>query len=99
MFLIYNRCGDIMKIKDGFILKEIADSYIVVPLRERIDDFSAVINLNETSALIWKCLEKGATKEELVDKLMSKYDVDKPLAESDVDKFIEKLKEANLLEV
>lgn len=88
-----------MKLKDGFILKNIAGSYIVVPLRDRIETFSAVINLNETGAFLWKKLESSATKEELVDSLCSEYDVDKEKALLDTEEFISKIKDADLFEV
>ena len=39
-----------MKIKDGFILRTVADSCIVVPVGERSIDFSGVITLNEVGA-------------------------------------------------
>lgn len=87
-----------MKIIDGFILKEIAGSYIVVPLRNRIDTFSAVVNLNETGAFLWKQLANNKTEDELVELLLSEYDVDKETAFKDVKSFIDKLNDAKLLE-
>lgn len=87
-----------MRIKDGFVLKEIAGSYIVVPLRERIESFSAVINLNETSALLWKSLSKDLSEDELVQILLDSYDVDKTKAIEDVHDFVIKLKNADLIE-
>ena len=86
-----------MKIKDGFILREVAGNYIVVSVGTRVKEFNGVINLNETSALLWKLLEKGSSEEELAKALMKEYEIDSELAEKDVKAFVCKLKEAGLL--
>lgn len=86
-----------MKIKDGFILREVAGSFIVVAVGEAVKEFNGIVNLNETGAVLWKTLEKGATKEQLVKALLAEYDVDETTAEKDVSAFIEKLQEAKLV--
>ena len=35
-----------MKIKDDFVLRKVADSYVVVPVNSLTLDFNVVINLN-----------------------------------------------------
>ena len=45
-----------MKIREGFILKEIAGSYVVVPVGDDLVDFSLMITINETGAFLWNCL-------------------------------------------
>lgn len=86
-----------MKIRDGFILREVADNYIVVAVGEAVKSFNGVINLNETGAFLWKQLENGTDKETLIDALLAEYEVDREVAEKDVDAFIAKLTEAELL--
>lgn len=87
-----------MKIKPDFILKQIAGSYVVIPLRSAAVNFNAVIKLSETGAFLWEQLSKGAEKEDLVDALLSEYDVDEATAAGDVDRFLMKLKEADLID-
>ena len=86
-----------MKIKDGFILREVADSYIVVAVGEAVKTFNGIVNLNETGAFLWKALETGATKEDLLAKLTAEYDVDEDTAKKDIDAFVAKLEEAKLI--
>ena len=86
-----------MKIKEGFILREVAGSYIVVAVGNAVKDFNGVINLNETGAFLWKILEKGAEKEDLISALLAEYEVEAELATKDIEKFIEKLESAKLL--
>ncbi|MBQ8427282.1 MAG: PqqD family protein [Clostridia bacterium] len=86
-----------MKIKDGFILREVAGSFIVVAVGDAVKDFNGVINLNETGALLWKELQKGATEEDLKKALLNEYDVPEDVAEKDVKTFVANLTQANLI--
>ena len=88
-----------MKIKKGFLLKEIAGSYVVVPVGEDLVDFSLMITINETGAFLWNCLAEDKTEQQLVDLLKSEYEgaTDEQLA-SDVAEFVAILKENNIVE-
>ena len=86
-----------MKIKDGFILREIAGNFIVIAIGNAVKDFNGVITLNDTGAFLWKQLEKGATKEQLLEALLNEYEVTQEIALQHIDKFIEKLTNAQLL--
>ncbi len=86
-----------MKIKEGFILREVAGNYIVVAVGSAVKQFNGVITLNETGAYLWKQLEKGCEEEQLVSALLSEYEVDEETAKKDVKAFIEKLSVANLI--
>lgn len=86
-----------MKIKDGYLLREVAGSNIVVPIGEGSMDFSGVITLNEVGAFIWNLLENDVTKEQIVEKMLSEYDVDKTTAENDVEEYITALRGADLI--
>ena len=83
-----------MKIKDDFVLRKVADSYVVVPVNSLTLDFNGVINLNETGAFLFEQLQKGIEKDELIAKMISEYDV----TSADIDIFINKLKDANVFE-
>ena len=86
-----------MKIKDGFILREVAGNYIVVAVGDAVKNFNGVINLNETGAFLWKILEKGGDSESLTSALLGEYDVAEEIAKADVEAFITKLTEAGLV--
>nr|MBO4518249.1 PqqD family protein [Clostridia bacterium] len=86
-----------MKIKDGFILREVAGSFIVVAVGEAVKNFNGIVNLNETGAFLWKILEKGAEREDLIKALLSEYEVDEKTAAADVSAFTDKLREAKLV--
>ncbi len=87
-----------MKIKKDFILRKVADSYVVVPVGKMTLDFNGIINLNETGAFLFGLLQNGAEREDLIEKLLAEYEVDRARAESDVDVFLGKVRDADVLE-
>ncbi|MBR2279842.1 MAG: PqqD family protein [Ruminococcus sp.] len=87
-----------MKVKKDFILRKVSDSYIVVPVGEAVVDFSGMVNLNESGAFLFEKLQKGVTEDELVEALLSEYDVEETVARADVKRFISKVKDAGILE-
>lgn len=87
-----------MKIKDGYLLREVAGSHIVVPIGEGAMDFSGVISLNEVGAFLWNNMENNTTKEELLKAVIAEYDVEESVAKTDIEEFVEKLKGAGLVE-
>lgn len=86
-----------MKIKDGFILREVANSFVVVAVGSAVKEFNCVITLNETGAFLWKELEKGATEEQLLQAMLNEYEVEENIAKKDIKAFIDKVSKANLL--
>ena len=87
-----------MKIKNGFIVREIAGQCVVIALGAASKVFNGMIKLNDSGKFIWDKLSDGAEPNEIVDALLSVYDVDRAVAEADVSNFIEQLKGANILE-
>lgn len=86
-----------LKIKEGYVLKNIADNYVVVSVGEGNVDFNSMITTNETGAFLWDILANGASKEDLVKAVLAEYDVDEAIVTADVDKFIQKLSDKNIL--
>ncbi len=87
-----------MKIKENFVLRELCGSFVVVAVGEQTLNFKGLIKLNETGAFLWKNMaENDVTEEELLQALLSEYDVEKNVAQTDIKEFINLLKEADLL--
>lgn len=87
-----------MKIKSGFISRNIAGNNVVVAVGERSRNFNGIIKLNESGTFLWEKLSAGIEKNELVDAFLEEYDVDRVTAENDINAFIEVLKNADALE-
>lgn len=87
-----------MKIKSGFMVRPVAGSYVVIAVGDKTVDFNGIMTLNETGYFLWKQLEKGAEKEDLLKNMMAEYDVDADTAAKDIDRFISQLEAADLAE-
>ena len=88
-----------MKIREGFVVKELAGQYVVVALGQASKIFNGIIKLNDSAQFIWEKLAVGAEKEDVVNALLEEYEgVDRETAEKDFDNFVNQLKGANILE-
>lgn len=87
-----------MKIKNGFISRQVAGSNVVVATGEQSKNFSGIIKLNDSGKLLWDKLFSGATQDELIAALLDEYEIDRATAEVDVEKFIGELRNAGAVE-
>lgn len=86
-----------MKIKDGYILREVAGNSVVVAVGKAALDFNGLITLNSSGVFIWRLLEKETGQDELLTAMLDKYEIDEATAENDITEFIDKLKGADLI--
>ncbi len=86
-----------MKIADGFVLKKVADSYVVVPVGSNVVDFTSMITINETGEFIWQQLLQDTDIDAIVDAMCAEYEVDRATAENDVAAFVNILKDKKVL--
>lgn len=80
-----------MKIKKGFILREVGGESVVVPVGELSKTFHGMINLNVTGAFLWKFFTAEHSIEEGVDALCEEFDVERERAQADVERFADVL--------
>ena len=86
-----------MKLKSGFVLKEIAGECVAVSTNDNVN-VSGMITLNSTAKTLWLALESGIEDVDgLVASLTSEYNVDDELARKAVESFIARLKELDFL--
>lgn len=88
-----------MRVKQGFLLREIADSWVVVPIGQRVVEFNGLMSLSESGALLWRRLEeKVEDNQELISLLTKNYDVDEKIARADVQEFLTAIGERGFIE-
>ena len=64
-----------MKIKEGFVLRKVAGSFMVVPIGENAAKIGGLMSLNDTAADIWRLIEKeDRSEEEIAQILSNEYD-------------------------
>ena len=88
-----------MKIKDGFELRNVCGENIIIAHGIDNIDFTKVITLNESAAILWNAVQgRDFKEEELVELLLNEYEVDASTAQKDVNALINSWTEAGLVE-
>lgn len=87
-----------MKIKDGFMLRQFGEDYIVVAVGDDAEDFNKLITLNSVGAYIYNLLNNDMTYEEIVSAVLDKYDADRKTVENDINMFLADAKKAGLID-
>jgi hypothetical protein len=87
-----------MKIKKGYILKQIGNQHIVVPVGEEAINFNGLINLNESGVMLFQALLEEKTIEALIEILKDRYEIDEQTAKEDIISFIRILESKKIIE-
>lgn len=88
-----------MKIEKEFVLREIADEYVIIPTGKTVLEFNGLISVNEVGASIWKMLQKETDFEALVRGILDEYDVEENVVREDVSEFLIQLSDKGILSI
>ena len=87
-----------MKTKNGFVLRQLADEYILSAEGLEQVDFTHLISLNDTAAYLWQQVEgKEFTEEHLTRLLLEAYEVSEEKARTDVAALVSSWRQAGLI--
>lgn len=88
-----------MKIKEGFVVREVAGTYLALATGELSKVYNGSITLNSSAKFIFDNMQTNTTKEEVVKKMLEYYDdLDEKTAIDAVNEFVSKLEEENLID-
>ena len=87
-----------MKAKPGFVLRDIVGEKILMPTGDNIGQFNRTLLFNAVSALVWQKLQNPVSREELLQAILDKFEVEETVASADLDKLLQTLKEYNVIE-
>lgn len=80
-----------MKRNGNFILRCVADTWVLMPVGAAVVEFPGMIKLNEAGCFLWDLLETERRKEALIQALTDSYEVTPQQAAADLDAFLEPL--------
>lgn len=86
-----------MKIKDGFLIKNIANEWVAVPIGTRTSEISGLVSLSDTGKFLWELLKDEKSENDLVTAMLDEYDVDEQTARVDVKEYLDYLKDNRLV--
>lgn len=84
-----------MKLNDNFLTQTIDDTQVMVATGD--SDFNGIIRSNSTAAEIIDLLKEETTRDEVVDKMLAKYDAEREEIASDVDMVIATLRKVGAI--
>lgn len=87
-----------MILKKELITREIAGEVILVPVGKSVLDSNGLFALNETGAFLWNHLPDAKDEDELVERILGEYDIDRESAVADVAEFLQKLRDMGILD-
>ena len=87
-----------MKATSEVVLREIAGESLLIPVGRTALKIHGMITLSESGLLLWKRLQTECTEDELVEALLTEYQVDRETASADVKAFIRQMQEVGILE-
>ena len=80
-----------MKLKKNpdLILRSIAGETVLIPTGKMASVFNGMINLNGVAAFIWEKMEEIDDREQLVQMILDRYEIDEETARKDVNGFLD----------
>ena len=86
-----------MKIKKELMKREIAGETFLVPLGKTVYQNKGLFILTEVGAFLWDRLAQAESQEELAAAVLEEYDIDESTARADIQTFLDKLKEMDII--
>lgn len=87
-----------MKIKDEYVLQNIADRWVVVDTNARSVNFNKILSLNESGRFLWQMLENGAEVADLESALADHFGIGTERATEDVGAFTSELEKLGCID-
>ncbi len=87
-----------MKVKDGFVLRDVGGKTVVLATGAAAISFNGMITLSGAGKFLWENMEKDCSEDDLVAALLKTYDVHEDVARKDVHAFVATMRENRLLD-
>lgn len=87
-----------MKLCGEFVVRQVMDDIVAVPVGQTALRLNGIILLNDVSKVIWDCLEQGTSLAETITAVTDAFEVSPDEAEADILEFWDKLRKLQLLE-
>jgi len=79
------------------VTRMIANEVILVPIHKSVGNLEKIFVLNDVAAYIWDNIDSNITVIELVDLIMSEFDVNYQVAEEDTCELIQLFEDKNFI--
>jgi len=87
-----------MKLRGEFLVRQVMDHIVAVPVGQTLLQMNGMIMLNDVSKVIWDCLGQETNLEDIVTTLTDQFAVSEQEARADIMDFLDKLRTMQLLD-
>lgn len=87
-----------MKIKKQLIKRTLAKDTVLVPVGKTVYESNGLFILNEVASFLWDRLEDATSETELLTAMLEEYEVAEDTARADIQEFMRKLRNLDILE-
>lgn len=84
-----------MKLSNKFVLREIAGDSILIPIGQT--DIQGMLLLNPVSMLIYQGLQNGSEPEEILQQIITEYDVEETQAQDNLKETLAQMRELGII--
>lgn len=85
------------KIRNGIILKNVCNEWLLIAIGESADHCEYVRHINDTFAWYWQQIESGLSSDEIVKKAIEYFDAPESIIKKDIKELINQLYAMNYL--
>lgn len=86
-----------MKIRKELLKREVGGEAFLVPLGKTVYDSNGLFVLTELGSFIWDLLPEADNADQILEKILLAYEVEEAVARADLEEFLNKLREMNIL--
>ena len=83
--------------REDVVYRAIAGESLLIPIRAKLADLQNIFALNPAGALIWSLLDGNRSLEEILDKMLDRFEVSREDAQSDLQSFVDQLLNADVI--
>ncbi len=74
--------------KTDFVVREIGNELILVPLVGNVAKMNEMFTMNETGKFIWESINESSTVEDLQNAIIAEFSIDPEIARKDIESFL-----------
>lgn len=86
-----------MKIKKELVKRDIAGDIVLVPVGKTVYDANGLFVMNEVGEFLWDRLSEAESAEDLANAVVQEYDVGIEEARRDIEEFLDKLRQMDII--
>lgn len=83
--------AEIFRRDEGVVGRGVGDEYVLVPIVNRAADLDSIYSLNRVGAFIWEQLDGSTTGDEIVQRILERFEIDETRAVQDYQLFLAQL--------